>query len=337
MIPTSGSIRKIWLTVFILGGIAFIRPDLGALAQENQQYTVEEYEAYQAIAKEADPAKKMELISAFWKSWPKSTLAQHITADFQEALKKLQEAGRWAQVITIGRQFLALSPDDAYTTALVAEGYVQTKNNRQLVAFGEEAYKKNPTGNLAYAMAKAYKDLGNTVKFWEWGEKTVAAFPDNYEIMLEMAILYSDSKRNAEADKYAKRTLKTIQAAKKPEQMSDKDWAAYTNRAYLACNLVIGNAAYERQDYTNAIPAFESALKYNSRNDTAYYFLGQAYWQQRKIDLAMKNFAKASLLNGTASGSARQQLENLYKQTHKQSTVGLDKVIAVAKAELGIK
>jgi tetratricopeptide (TPR) repeat protein len=320
--------------VFILGCVALTRPNLNALAQEAPQYTIEEYNAYKAIADESDPARKMDLIMQFFKTYPKTTLKINVVADFETMLKKLADAKRWTQVISMGKQFLTVVPDDALTIALLADGYAETKDYKQFVVFGEETYRANPSGNLAYAMAKAYKELGNNAKFVEWGEKTVLKLPDNYEIMLEMAVIYSDSQRNAEADKYAKQCLRTLQAAKKPEQTSEKDWATYTTHAYTACYLIIGGTAYQKQDYVNAIPNLESSLRYNSRNDTAYYWLGQSYWNTQKIDLAMLNFAKASVLGGRTAGAAEQQLENLYRQTHRGSLVGLEKIKEIAKAQL---
>jgi hypothetical protein len=334
MTSLSGSTPRAFLVIFIFCSVVLFHPHQYARAQENPPYTMEEYNAYQAITGEADPAKKMDLLTQFFKTYPKSTLKPNIASDVQETLKNLRDAKKWTQVIALGKLFLSFSPDDAYTVALVAEGYSETKNFQQFVIFGDATYKTNPSGNLAYAMAKAYKELGNNEKFLEWGAKTVAAFPDNYEILLEMALIYDANQRTAESDKYAKQCLKVMQTAKKPGQMADKDWTDYARRAFQACYLIIGNNSYQRQEYLVAIPNLENSLKYNSRFDMAYYWLGQCYWQTRQPALAMKNFAKASLLGGRSSTSAKQQLETLYKQTHQNSLVGLDKVIAVAKAEL---
>jgi len=335
MTTLSGSTRRMLLLAFILGCLVLIRPSPNALAQETPQYTVEEYGAFQGITGESDPAKKMELILHFFKAYPKSTLKQYIVSDFQGMLKTLQDAKRWTQVITVGRQFLTVVADDAYTVALVAAGYSETKNYQQFVVFGEESYKTHPTGNLAYNMAKAYKSLGNTAKFLEWADRTVQKLPDNYEMFFELARYYGDAERYAEADKYSKQCLKAVQAATKPAQTSEKDWATYTRQIQMACYYIIGSGAYKRQDYANAISNLENSLKFNPRNDTACYFLGMSYWQtQQRIDRALVNFAKASLLGGAIAATAKQQLENLYKQTHRGSLVGLEKVIAVAKAEL---
>ncbi len=157
--------------VFIFCCVVLVRPNLSALAQDNPQYTVEEYDAYQAITGESDPAKKMDLITQFFKTYPKSTLKPNVTSDFQEALKNLRDAKKWPQVITLGKQFLTVVPDDAYTVAVVAEGYSETKNYQQFVVFGEATYKTNPSGNLAYAMAKAYKELKTTSSIWNGVKK----------------------------------------------------------------------------------------------------------------------------------------------------------------------
>ncbi|MBZ5496519.1 MAG: tetratricopeptide repeat protein [Acidobacteriia bacterium] len=338
MTSLSGSTIRVLLVAFILGGVALIHPNLNAPAQEKPpQYTVEEYGAYQAITGEPDPAKKMDLILKFFKEYPKSELQQHITADFQSMLKSLSDAKKWPQVVTAGRQFLSVVPGDTYTIALVADAYSASKNYPQFVIFGEEAYRANPSGNLAYAIAKAYKEIGNNAKFVEWGEKTVSKLPDNYEIMLQMAIIYSDNQRTAEADKYAKQCLKVIQAAKRPEQMAEKDWTTYTTGAFTACYYIIGTAAYQNQQFPAAIPNLENSIKYNPRNDYAYYWLGMSYWQTRNTSMALKNFAKAMLLNGRSAAPAKQQLENLWRQTHQNSLMGLDKVIAAARAELEMK
>ncbi len=333
MATLSGSSKKFFLATYLLLPVVLMLPNSRALAQETQ-YSQEEYSAYQGITTENDAAKKMELVLQFFKSWPKSTLKEHIVYDVQGTLKSLQDAKKWSQIITVGRQFLTVVPDDAYTITLVAAAYQETKNYQQFIIFGEEAYKKNPNGNIAYGMAKAYKSMGNNIKLVEWAEKTVAKLPDNFEMLFELASAYSDSERFAEADKYARQCLKVVQAASKPAGVDDKAWADSTRGIQMVCYYILGHGAYKRQDFVNAIPNFENALKLNLRTDMAFYELAMAYWQTQKIDMALKNFAKASLLGGTAAAPAKQQLEQLYKQTHRNSLTGIDKVIEAAKAEL---
>ena len=327
-----------WIVLtFLFGAIVFPTPGGNALAQEVPQYTVEEYNAYQAVTKEPDPAKKMDLIVNFFKTYPKSTLLVHVTADFQTMLKGLQDERKWSQLISAGQKFLTLVPDDPYTVALVAAAYSETKDYKHFVVFGEEAYRNNPSGNMAYAMAKAYQSLGNNPKLVEWAERTVAALPDNFEMMMELAKIYADSNRPADADKYAQQCLKAIQAAKKPEHASDKEWKTTTDYFQMASYFIIGNSSFQRQNYAAAVSNLENSLKINIRNDTAYYILAQSYLQLRQTNPALKNFAKAALLGGTVAEPAKQNLELYYKQTHRNSLIGIEKIYEIAKAELGIK
>jgi len=334
MATLSGSTRKVFILAFILCSLMVIRPCVTALAQQVPQYTTEEYSAYQAITGESDPAKKIDLIEKFYKDYPKSTLQPYIVSDFQGMLKGLQDGKKWTQIVKVGRQFLTLVPDDAYTIALVAAGYQETKNYSEFVIFGEEAYKKTPSGNVAYSLAKAYQSLGNNAKFVEWADKTVQKLPDNYEMLLLLAQYYGDAQNFAQADRYCRECLKVIQAATKPEQTSEKDWATYTKGVQMACYYILGFSAYSRSDFITAINNLESSLKLNPRNDRAYYYIAQAYWQTQRTELALRDFARAYVLGGAVANPAKQNLDNLFKQLHRGSLVGLEKYITDAKAEL---
>ncbi|MBM3788887.1 MAG: hypothetical protein FJW35_00895 [Acidobacteria bacterium] len=298
------------------------------------QYTEEEYKAMEAVRAEDNPAQKTALVVKFFKAYPKSTLKDYVVGDFGAMMGKLQAAQRWTEITSLGRQVIPFDPDNQYLLSLMAAGYQQSKNYKQFVEFGEQAYQQTPTGNLAYYLAKAYLELGNTAKFLQWGETTAAKMPDNHEILLELAKQFSAARNDAKADKYARQCLKAVGGASKPEQMSAEDWKRYTDHAYATSYYVVGYYGHQQAKYDVAVDNLENSLKYYKRNDAAYYFLGQSYWQTRRLDMAMKSFAKSYLLNGTTSAPAKQHLDNLYRQTHNGSLTGLDRVIARAQEEL---
>ena len=310
---------------------------VAALAQEQPKYTAEEYKAYQAVTAETDPVKKTALVIAFLKDRPQSTLRPHVIADYQKMMQELQKNGNWAAIIAAGEQFITVVPDDLLTISLLATAYQKTKNNEKFVTYGEKVFDANPNGNIAYYLAKAYLDMKNSAGFVKWGEKTVEFMPDNYEILLELTKNFGESRHYAQAIKYGKMCLKAFQPATKPEAMSEKDWKAFSTHLNATCYFIVGNSAFEMKEYATAIANLESSLKYFLKNETAYYKLAQAYWQQNRIDLAMKNFAKAYLLNGSYSRAARQYLDQLYKSTHQMSLAGEERVIAKAKEELNIR
>jgi tetratricopeptide (TPR) repeat protein len=307
---------------------------LNLAAQEQPQYTTEEYAEYQAITGESSPAKKAALVVAFVKARPQSTLKPHVLADYQNMMKQLETSGRWNEAIAAGEQVAAAMPGDMVTVSLLAAAYQKTKNNAKFVAFGEKVFAANPNGNIAYYLAKTYLEMGNDAKFVEWGEKVVGFMPDNYEILLDMTKKYGEARRYAQAIKYGQMCLKAFQGATRPESTPEATWKNYSTHLYATCHYIVGNAQYETKSYAAAVQNLESSLKYFSRNEMAYYHLAHSYWQQNKIDLAMKNFAKAYLLNGSSARAARQYLENLYKSTHQQTLTGLERVIDKARAEL---
>ena len=317
-----------------LPGQAQEPPKQEAPKQEPVKYTAEEYKAFQEVMGEADPAKKTELIIKFIQDRPQSALKQNVVADYYGMLQKLQTGEKWPELVAAGERYLTVVPDDEITVSALAGGYQKTKNQQKFVVFGEKVFAKKPEGSTAYYLAQAYKELKNEAKFIEWGEKTVALLPDNHEILLELTKKFGEAKKNAQAAKYARQTVKALQSASKPEGVADKLWKDYTTHAYATCYNVIGNVAYEQQDYQGAISNLENTLKYYSKNDLAYYHLAHSYWQTGKIDLAMKNFAKAYLLKTRLSPTAKQHLDNLYKSSHQNSLVGIEHVIAKAQEEL---
>jgi len=302
--------------------------------QEQPKYTAEEYKAFQEATTETDPAKKIALIVQFLKDRPQSALRQHVIAAYQAQMNEFQSGKKWSDVISAGDSFLAAVPDDIFTIALLATAYQQTKDLKKFVVYGEKVFEKNPQGNTAYYLAKAYLDLDNNPKFLYWGEKTAQFFPDNHEILIELTKKFAAAKKNAQAAKYGRQCVKALQSAKKPDGTSDKDWKAYTSNSLASCHAVVGTAAHEQGDWATAVSNLESSLKYYGHNDIAYYYLALSYWQLQKVDLAMKNFAKAYLLKGNTSKAAKQYLDNLYKSSHQNTLVGLERVIAKAQEEL---
>ena len=327
--------KKFWI-VGILAAMSSGMLAFAARAQEQAQYTAEEYKAYQAVTGEADPAKKAELVVAFLKDRPQSTLRPHVIGDYQKMMQELDKSGKSASVIAAGEQFITAVPDDILTISLLATAYQKSKNNAKFVVYGEKVFEASPNGNIAYYLAKAYLEMKNDAKFVPWGERTVGFMPDNYEILLELTKAFGEARRYPQAIKYGRMCVKAFQAATKPEAMAEKDWKAFSTHLYATSYYIVGSSGYETKDYATAIANLESSIKYFSRNEMAYYKLAHSYWQQNRIDLAMKNFAKAYLLNGSSARAARQYLDQLYKSTHQQSLVGVERVIEKAKEELKV-
>lgn len=137
-----------------------------------QNYTEEQYKAFQDMQAEQAPAKKAALAIKFLQANPKNDLAKNVIGEYQVGIQALHKAGNWTEILRLGEQFVAVVPDDSYTIGLLAEGYSAQKNYGKFAAFGEKAFARSPNANLAYAIAKAYQETGNDAKFIQWAEKT---------------------------------------------------------------------------------------------------------------------------------------------------------------------
>jgi tetratricopeptide (TPR) repeat protein len=331
-IPFQAKFRAV---VLLFVAAAFVQPYLMCQEKAAAQYSEEEYKAMEEIKGQADPAQKTALVVKFFKAYPKSGLKEYVIGDFVAMMAKLQEAQKWSEVTNYGRHVVPFDPSNQYLIAYLAEGYRQTKNYKAFAEFGEQAYQRSPSGNLAYYLAKAYLEIGNMAKFLQWGETTVGKMPENYEILMELVKQYSAIKNDAKADAHAKQAVKVLSGMTKPPQgMSEADWKKYTDWAYATCYYEMGYYANQQNNYKGAVTNLENSVKHYRRNDAAYYYLGQAYWRLNSLAMAMKNFAKAYLLNGPTSVAAKQHLDNLYKQTNRGSLTGLDKILARAQEEL---
>ena len=302
-----------------------------------QNYTEEQYKAFQEMQAEQNAAKKAALAVKFLQANPKNDLAKNVIGEYQIGIQGLQKAGNWPEIMRLGEQFVAVVPDDSYTISLLAEGYSQSKNYAKFAAFGEKAFARSPNATLAYAIAKAYQETGNDAKFIQWAEKTSSLDPTRVDILFELTKSYGNAKRWPEASKYANLTIKAVGTAKKPDSVADADWKNYVNGANALSYGVLGSAAYEANNLTQAIPNLEKSVSFVKRNEAAYYYLGMAYWKMNKSDMAMVNFAKAYLLKGSTSAGAKAYLDQLYKAGAGRGTLtGEDRIIARAKAELGM-
>lgn len=322
----------------LLACCAVLLLNLRVMAQETN-YTEEQYKAFEEIKGEQAALKKATLAVKFVQvpANAKCGLLRNVQAEFATAMQSLQKAGNWSEVLKLGEPWVAAVPDDSYVIGLLAEGYAESKNYKQFTAFGEKVFARSPNANLAYQLAKAYQELGNDAKFIQWSEKTISLDPSKPDMLFELTRSYGAAKRWPEATKYANLTLKAI-AAGKPASTTDAAWKEYTVAASALSYGVLGTAAYEGNNLVQAINNLEKSASFNKRNEPAYYYLGMAYWKMQKSDMAMLNFAKAYVMHGSTSASAKGYLDQLYKAGAGRGTLaGEERIVNRAKMDLGIQ
>lgn len=298
-----------------------------------QDYTEDDYKLFQEIQAEKDEAKKVDMIVEFLKEKPKNGLRPNLIAEGQKVIVDLSNEKKWSQLIAVGDKFLDVSPNDTLTINAMTAAYSETGNMKGFAAFGEKAYVSKPSAELAMALARAYQQLGNEAKALSWKEKVLASDADNIEILTDAMKKYSSAQNVAQALKYAKQCLSVLPKATKPAGVDEQTWKNTTDNAYAIAYGIIGQDAFSKNQFGLAIKNLENAVKYYKRYDGAYYMLGMSYWQARKLDSAMLNLAKAYIIRGAASNSAKAQLDKIFSSS-KMTAAAQQRLIERAQQDL---
>jgi len=152
-----------------------------------------------------------------------------------------------------------------------------------------QAYPESPNAaqiNFNYFLA--YKLANNPAKLDEYGEKAVAADPENVGTLNLVADDYATRQANPNLDKaetYAKKALDLAPAMKKPEGLTDEQFKANQDSQLGFAHFTLANVALQRgiktkklapaiQEYKTAIDLLSSNPELQGR---ALYFLGWAY------------------------------------------------------------
>jgi tetratricopeptide (TPR) repeat protein len=285
-----------------------------------QDYSEDDYKLFQDVQAEKDDAKKVDMIVAFLKEKPKNGLRPNMIAEGQKVIVDLSNAKKWSQIIALGDKFLDVVPNDTITVNAMTVAYSETGNMKGFTAFGEKSYASKPSADLAMALAKAYQQLGNSSKALQWKEKVLASDPDNIELLTEAIQKNAQIPNNLpQAVKYARQCLAALPKAQKPAGTDATTWRNSVDNAYAISYGVIGQDAYAKNQFGLAIKNLEEAVKYYKRMDAAYYALGMSYWQSRKLDAAMLNFAKAYIIHGAYANSAKAQLDKIFASSRMTS------------------
>ncbi|MBP1622769.1 MAG: hypothetical protein H6Q07_789 [Acidobacteria bacterium] len=298
-----------------------------------QDYTEEDYKVFQDVQAEKSDAKKVDMIVKFLQEKPKNGLRPNLIAEAQKVIVEQSNAKNWNQVIALGDKIVDVAPNDNTVINAMTVAYSETNNMKGFAAFGEKAYASKPSPELARAISAAYQKIGNDAKALQWREKVLAADPDNVQVLIDTMKKHAASQNNAQAVKYANQCLKVLPTAQKPGGMDEQSWKTTTDSAYAVAYSVLGQDAFQKNQYSLAIKHLDNAVKYYKRNDGAYYMLGMSYWQGRNLNAAMLNFAKAYIIKGSVANSAKQQLDKIFAST-KTTPAAQQRVMERAQQDL---
>jgi tetratricopeptide (TPR) repeat protein len=307
-----------------------------AADDQESEYTEEEFNAWEAADKEADPIKSGAMLIEFIKKYPATKLMQHAEYSYKTLLRKSSEDKKFQILETLAEQWNKIKPGNTETLFYIANAAEMLGHDDKCVQCMEELYKLNPQqGDMAYQIARMYKKMKNDSKYLQW-TGIVLKLPEyemDFRLRYELMQFYTENKDMVKAVELAKATLKSAELVKEPAADVKKTIIAIRHQA----NHLMGLTYYEQKKYDDAIKALQQAIKAEKYAE-GYYWIGMCLWKkgladdnQDLIDEAKILFAKAELMGGEFAPKAKENLELLHKKQHNNTTIGIDKVYKKAK------
>jgi tetratricopeptide (TPR) repeat protein len=315
--------------------------------QPEEEYTEEEYDAYEKATKEPDSDKRQAALIAFMEKYPKSKLQQYIVHSYKSLLAEYHTSKNYAKLLPAAEQWLKYEPNDLRSMAYIADAAKGLGDDKKFVEYGQKIYAAKPVADMAYEIAQSFKKIGDQAKYDEWNEKT---FSDpkyamgEFKQRIDKMEAFVKEKNFAKAAESAQLVLKSLETTKKPDDVSEADWRKTITTLKRSCYYFIGVNYYDQDKYTEAIKSMEQALAIDKKFDWPYYYIAlcqeKIAYSKNNLDMmeeAMITFAKAVLLKGEAANEAKERLERLYKPQHNNTLVGIERRYAKAANELGVK
>jgi tetratricopeptide (TPR) repeat protein len=320
-------------------GIGFARPQAQqpkAAAQADAQetsYTEEEYDAWDKAAKEPDLEKRGAMLLAAIQKYPKTTLMPNINGSYESLLFEANKAKKYELLEQLAEKWLKLHPNNITTIKYIATAAENLGNDQRCAECLEEIYKSEPSPGVAYTLLQTYKRLKNQAKYSEWAEKIfkIPEFDGDFLLRAEFVKRYTDANNFPKAAEYAQLTLKSADVAEKAKQ-PDPETKEQLQDVRHACYHIIGMNLFEQDKFPEAINAFTQALKYGKYPE-GYYYIAVCQRKMDKVDEAMVSYACASLQGGEVEKKAKENLEQVYKALHNNTTIGIDKIYNKAKEQ----
>jgi tetratricopeptide (TPR) repeat protein len=190
-------------------------------------------------------------------------------------------------------------------------------------AFPDAETKYAAQINNAYF--QAYQLANNADKALEYGEKAIAADPNNLMVCNAMAYTYAIVKRSNldKASEYARKALTLGEAMKKPDGVSDADFKNEQDNQLGMAHLTLGYVSFLKAGKSRrvgpAIQELKSAADLFGGNPglrgQALFYLGNAYEFEYPANhgAAIEALSKASGLAGPWQSSAKELLGKVRK------------------------
>jgi tetratricopeptide (TPR) repeat protein len=205
-----------------------------------------------------------------------------------------------------------------YVQQLVFSGVYQTKDASKRAALltkFAQAFADSPYANQALGVAAtSYQQAQNTPKMLEVANGLLAKDPNNLGMLLLLADYYGEKGEQLDkAEAYAKKANSLLDAAPKPEGMTDEQWAQQKGLQKGLALSSLGQVNIEKKDNAQAVENLKAAGPLLKSDDGSYarnqYRLGFALLNLKRNAEAKEAFMQAASVNSPYKGLATEKLK----------------------------
>ncbi len=215
---------------------------------------------------------------------------------------------QWATQISDQENAARNSYDFLETSAYNAIASEQDPNKRmnEIEKFTPAFPKSKFDGQVTQLALYSLRQLNQPQRLIAYGEKTLAANPDNIPTLLMMADAYAgDPKEAAKAATYANKVITLVGPNPAPD---DKTKRSYAGLAHTT----LGRSELDQEKLAAAVADLKTAvgLLQDDPQDQqpALFYLGYAYAKQNHKADAVASLQKAAAINGPYQGPAKDML-----------------------------
>jgi tetratricopeptide (TPR) repeat protein len=207
-----------------------------------------------------------------------------------------------------------------YVEQLLVDGAYHTtdatKRAALLVRF-VQLFPDSPFASQALGVAAAsYRQTQSTAKMLDVANGLLAKDPDNVGMLLLLADFYSEKGEQIDrAEAYAKKSVALLEAAKKPDGVTDEQWKQQSALQKGLALSALGQVNIEKKNNAQAVDNFKAAAPLLKSDEGSYarnqYRLGFALLNLKRVPEAKAAFTDAASVNSPYKALAQEKLKAL--------------------------
>ena len=282
---------------------------------------------YAKITQTQDAAKRAAMIEDFLQRYPKS---KYVPVMHQIATSTYQQLNNYDKLVEHAEKNVAAFPANPSMLSLLALAYTSHGDSDKAIDRASKSIdlleKLTPPANA------------DPVR---WNTERNQYLATNYASMGgSFVIKYEAEKATQKKNQAASAATSVPAAAGQTPDAPPKPSATPKTTSEAATKPAQPEAAPEKQPDVAALHLAKAqgyltkALELAPNYDFAQFQLAVTYAYQGQTTRAIEAFARSIALNGNFASPARQNLEAIYKITHKNSLDGLEDLVNKAKADL---